>query len=153
MNLFKKRGLSPVVATVLLIALILVLAAIIFLWTRGFVKESVEKNGLKAEEACNLVRFDAYYDPLQSKLSIVNEGNVAIRGFEIKQVTGGDSERVPFYLPVNAGGTIPPIGVELGKDLDSIQFFPIILTVKNATATATKMYTCLDHSKKITIKK
>ena len=40
-----KRAISPVVATVLLIVLVLILAAIIFLWARGFVGEQVEKFG------------------------------------------------------------------------------------------------------------
>ena len=41
----KKRGLSPVIASVLLILLVLVLASIIFLWARGFIGEQIEKFG------------------------------------------------------------------------------------------------------------
>lgn len=40
-----KRGLSPIIATVLLIFLVLILASIVFLWARGFFSEQLEKGG------------------------------------------------------------------------------------------------------------
>ena len=46
-----KRGLSPVIASVLLIALVLVLASIIFMWARGFISEQIEKFGNPVELA------------------------------------------------------------------------------------------------------
>jgi len=50
--------LSPVIATVLLIALVLVLAAIIFMWARGFISEQIEKFGTPIEDLCDSVDFD-----------------------------------------------------------------------------------------------
>jgi len=39
----KKKGVSPVIATVLLIAMVVVIALIIFLWFRGLTKEAITK--------------------------------------------------------------------------------------------------------------
>ena len=44
MNIAKrKKGLSPVIATVLLIGIVIALALIIFLWFRGTMKPAITK--------------------------------------------------------------------------------------------------------------
>lgn len=112
-QMINKKGLSPTISTVLLLALILVLAAIIFLWMRGFVKESILKNGLKAEQLCEQLRFDAYFKVesnldqiIVGDLMIVNEGNVPINGFEIRQEYNGEVKRTPFLFFSWAGGNL-----------------------------------------------
>ena len=54
-----RRGLSPIIATVLLISLVLVLASIIFLWARAFLPEQIQKFESPIEDACKNVVFDA----------------------------------------------------------------------------------------------
>lgn len=41
----KKRGISPLIATVLLIGFVVAAAAVVMIWTRGFVGELQEKEG------------------------------------------------------------------------------------------------------------
>ena len=41
----KRKAVSPVVSTVLLIMIVVILAVIIIIWSRGFLSESVLKNG------------------------------------------------------------------------------------------------------------
>ena len=43
MRTIKKRGISPLIATVLLIGFVVAAAAVVMLWTRGFVGELQEK--------------------------------------------------------------------------------------------------------------
>ncbi|RLG14154.1 hypothetical protein DRN69_04580 [Candidatus Pacearchaeota archaeon] len=78
----KKRGISPVIATVLLVAMVVVIGLIIFLWFRGFVEEEGMKFGKNIRLVCEDVDFDASYS--QGNLKIVNNGNVPIFRMKIK---------------------------------------------------------------------
>lgn len=82
-----KRGLSPVVATALLIVLVLVLAMIIFLWARGFLKEKNVKFGEPVENSCTDIVFDA--EASAGVLSVINKGNVPIYQFEVYETDSG----------------------------------------------------------------
>ena len=77
----EKRGISPVIATVLLIAMVVVVALIIFVWFRGMVGESAIKMDKNVELVCDDVDFEADY--VSDELSIVN-GNVPIFRLRIK---------------------------------------------------------------------
>jgi flagellin-like protein len=76
-----KRALSPIIATVLLISLVLVLASIIFLWARAFIPESVQKFDSPIEDACAGVVFEAsYYNDV---ISVQNNGNTPLHGIQV----------------------------------------------------------------------
>jgi hypothetical protein len=47
-----KKALSPVIATMLLVALSVVLGSIIFLWARSFIGESITKDGEDVLNSC-----------------------------------------------------------------------------------------------------
>ena len=97
-----ERGLSPVIASVLMILLVLVLATMIFLWARGFVSEHVEKFGISIEESCSSINFEAsvYED---EEVEIINRGNVDIDSSQISDESDlllhilDQNKRVPFY--------------------------------------------------------
>ena len=82
------RGLSPVIATVLLIAIVVIIALIVFLWIRGMTQEAVTKFGGKnIQLVCEEVYFEASY--YQDNLYISNSGNVPIFGMNIKEIRDG----------------------------------------------------------------
>ncbi len=83
----KKKGISPVIATVLLIAIVVIIALIVFLWFRSMTKEATTKFDKNIELVCNDVSFDADYSGVT--LNIVNTGNVPI--FKIKARTYDES--------------------------------------------------------------
>lgn len=125
----KRRALSPVIATVLLIAIALVLAVIIFLWARSFIGEGLEKDGRAIDKACENVVFNA--DASVSEVSIENLGNVAIYGIEIKTVdsaVGTISQAEDFDNTVTIGNTesvgVETLGLSSGENLIII---PILL--------------------------
>lgn len=145
-------------ATVLLVTLSLVLAAIIFMWAKGFVKEQIEKNGQAAEYACansQKIAFDANFvatsstaSGLTGTLQVVNRGSLPIYGFDIKQVSGGTVIRKSFAFSVLPGETIPSKNIVLVGDPSSLEIFPILLgSAKNQQLN--KQYTCLHNAKKI----
>ena len=77
-----KRGISPVIATVLLVSLTLILASIIFLWARAFIPETILKGDYgRIEEACKQVNFEA--SAQGSIITIQNIGNVPIQGIKV----------------------------------------------------------------------
>ena len=85
-----KRGLSPVITTVLLIALVVVSTSIVFLWFRGMVEEGVTKFGKNIKLACDDVDFRAEYN--SGTLNIVNNGNIPIYSFDVRISSGGNFE-------------------------------------------------------------
>ena len=87
----RHKAVSPVVATVLLIAVVVVIALIVFLWLRGLVKESGEKFGKNIELVCEEVVFSADYFPSDGMISVSNDGNVPIKNFLIKKIKPGDT--------------------------------------------------------------
>lgn len=145
-----KRGISPVIATVLLIAMAIVLAAIIFLWARGFVTEQVEKGGEPIEGICDQVLFDAEVENSGQTifLTVINRGNVPINSFDIKSVSGGDSSIKTFNFAVDVGATLPDKQLVLPGNPEEIVIYPRVLgTVKGKQLN--KAVTCLDNGKPI----
>ena len=90
----KKRGISPVVATVLLIAIVITIALIIFIWFRGFVQDSGEKFGQNVDLVCERVDFDASYSTITRELLISNTGDVPIYSFNVEQTFEGGHDTI-----------------------------------------------------------
>ena len=87
----KKRGLSPVIATVLLIAIVVAIALIIFLWVRGMTEESITKFGEEnIKLSCDKVLYDAEF--VNGNLHLLNTGNVPIYRIQLDAISGGQHE-------------------------------------------------------------
>lgn len=143
------RGLSPVIASVLLILLVLVLATLIFLWARGFVTEQIEKFGQPIEQLCASVDFEA--QRIGVDLEVVNRGDIDIRHFDIKMFKGGDSEVKKFEFQVDAGDSVRKeisLLMEGGVVPDEIIIYPAL--IGNAKGGGSnKVFTCMDTGKTI----
>ena len=83
-NMINKKAVSPVIATVLLIVMVIVIGLIIFLWFRSFVQEPKEKFGRNIELACADVAFQSGYDSSTGILTISNTGTVPIYSVNLK---------------------------------------------------------------------
>ena len=146
---WEKRGLSPVIATVLLVSITLVLAVIIFFWARTFIGENVEKQGDVIAQLCDEVNFKA--DAYNGKIDIENVGNIPLNGVEIRKKGGlGDisqAETVPSSL---TAGQTASFTLNSGiSDGDEIIVVPILL---GETSTETKSYVCEDaHALKLVV--
>ena len=138
-----KHGLSPVIASMLMILLVLVLASIIFLWSRGFIKEQIEKFGSPIENACEKVNFEVYRDG--SKVEIINRGNVDIRHLDIKMFKDGDSKINKFDLAIDAGESVEnhmTLTIN-GETPDRIIAYPALIGNVKGT-TSNNVFTCTD---------
>ena len=86
------RGVSPVIATVLLVAMVVVIGLIIFLWFRGITEEAVTKfGGRNIELVCEEVEFLSDYSAA-GILSVSNMGNVPIFGMKARISKQGGHE-------------------------------------------------------------
>jgi len=139
-RLINKRGLSPVIATVLLISIALILAVIIFLWARSFVSEKVQKFSAPIENACPDISFEAEADVAQSKINVVNRGTVALYGIEVRKVSAGTVEgALSFPDSTIADGETSSVTVANINEGDELLIVPIILGEAKGSK---KAYTC-----------
>jgi len=140
----KKRGLSPVIASVLMIMLVLVLAAMIFLWARGFISEQIEKFGKPVDDLCASIDFRV--EKIGNELEIFNRGNVDIWHLDVKMFKDGDSEISKFDVAVNAGSAVREaitLVMDDGSEPDETIVYPAILgSVRGKKAN--KAFTCND---------
>ena len=139
-----KKGLSPVIASVLMILLVLVLAIIIFLWARGFIGEQVEKFGKPIGEVCSSVDFEA--ERVRNELEIVNRGNVDIRHLDIKLFKDGNSEIIKFDFQIDAGKStkeILDLRMQDDSEPDKIIIYPALIGNVQGKA-SNKVFTCMD---------
>ncbi len=107
----KKRGLSPLVTTILLIALTIVIIAIVFLWFRGMVEEGVTKFGKNIKLVCDDVSFEVTYS--SGTLNIVNNGNVPIYRLNLRIAEGG-SYTTKDLKDLPGGSNWPDTGLPQG---------------------------------------
>lgn len=132
--MYEKRGISPIIATVLLIALVVAIGAIVFVWLQDFTKDSVEVSGQNPQLVCEDLSFDASYS--NGKLSLVNEGNYLLYGLDVrKEKTGGyETERVGLGNVTYNGW--PEGGIESGgsarlevdlSNYNSVTLIPVLL--------------------------
>lgn len=124
----KKKGVSPVITTVLLILIVLIIALIVFLWLRSFIQEPITKFGGKnVELVCADIVFQASYSG--DELHISNTGNIPLYDFQIQLF--GDGEKSTILLKEKANSDencedddcFPEIGLNPGAVYSqSIQF-------------------------------
>jgi len=144
-----KRGISPVIATVLLIAMVLIIGTIIFLWANDWFKGNQIKFGGAIDSACGNVYISVSQNADET-LSLDNTGDVSVVGLEIL-AEEGDGGQTRFYCGalndiLFAGGSSE---VDLydcldknddGADgLEVVSVFPMLL---DDNEDYDKLYTC-----------
>lgn len=142
----KKRGLSPVIATVLLIAIVIAIALIIFLWVRGMTEESVTKfSGENIKLSCDKVSYNAQYE--NGNLYFSNDGNVPIYRIEIDSIIGGthESKNIEDLVtnwPSNGLGQGKTFSGNLASHLSGAETFKIIPVLIGNSDDGKKTYIC-----------
>ncbi len=145
---YSAKGISPVIATVLLIVIVIVLGIIIFLWFRNFTQESITKfGGRNIELVCQDVNFEATYS--NGILSISNIGNVPIYSMNLKISERGRERVIDLREISNAGW--PDNGLRTGKSFSgdisgemqnpiSLDLIPIL--IGTSSKGGEKIYVC-----------
>ena len=137
-----KKGVSPVIATILLIGMVIVIGLIIFLWLRSLTQEAVTKFDKNVELVCGDVQFDAGYSG--GILTVSNIGNIPIYGIQIKISQDKSYETKDLNTLT---GKWPDAGLNPGKvfsddlniNAESITLIPILI---GSSQSGEKSYAC-----------
>ncbi len=134
-----KKAVSPVVATVLLIAIVIILALIIFLWAfKGFIPEAIQKRGQPIDQACNEVSLEVSYLKNLGELEVINIGNIPVYRLDIRKIEKGRVDKEEYEGGVSVGQSITvDIGTE--TEYDEVEVIPVIL---GETETSKKIHPC-----------
>ena len=130
-----KKGVSPVISTVLLIMIVIISASLILMWSRGFIKEKITKDvgtGEKdAEQVCRDISMKSILNNIDGSFGFTNNGNVPIYAINLKLAgTSGSSQRI--RVGYEDGGSANPGQSILIEDYpydnyDEVKIIPIIL--------------------------
>lgn len=146
------KGLSPVIATVLLITMVIVIALIIFFWIRGMTAEAITKfDGQNIQLVCGQVAFEARYTG--DTLYVTNPGNVPIFGMDVKVISDGSHTTQDLRLTSEEW---PETGLNQGMafsdilpfDGDEIILIPVLIGESDE---GRKTYVCNEEGHTITI--
>ena len=145
----KKRGISPVIATVLLVAMVVVIGLIIFLWFRGITKEATTKfGGTNIELVCGDVEFLSDYSV--GILSISNMGNVPIFGMKARISKQGSHETLDIgdlsvgwpSIGLRQGGTFSGNLLTEFSEANQVLLIPVLM---GTSAQGEQTYVCEDR--------
>ena len=134
-----KSGLSPVIATVLIIVVVLVLASIIFLWASRFLGDRCMKFGGPCSDKCSDVQIVASYS--NGQLTIENQaGQIGVYGVKIKTVDGGNRD-VSNTIKLLDEGLAPGRSATISVSGTPNKIIPVLEGVSEKTGD-TKYYDC-----------
>ncbi len=152
----EKRGISPLIATVLLIGFTITIAAILMIWGGNLIKERAEKISARteAQTSCTAkVEIDinsAKCDTTEEiiKISVENKGSDSIDAFRVRiDYESGDPETTtifnsPKFQPASQTSLKPEY--DSSKTPKSVIVFPVL----NKQSLS---YTCSEKSKEIEV--
>ena len=147
-----KKAVSPVIATVLLVTMVVVIALIIFLWFRNINKEAITKfDGTNVEIICSDVEFDSSYS--SGNLYVLNNGNVPLYSMKLRVFKEGSYETND--LQDISGSNWPEKGLNPGmafssatlgsliSGADKVTMIPVLIGISEETG-ETKFHICDD---------
>ncbi|MBW6442791.1 hypothetical protein K0A97_03390 [Patescibacteria group bacterium] len=114
----EKKGVSPVVATVLLISMVIAISLILFLWLRGFIQEAVIKFDENIELACQDVSLDFTYLSGGNRFYVLNNGNIPVYSLRIKIIRSGGHTTVDLHDQESHQITWPPAGLRAANGFE-----------------------------------
>jgi hypothetical protein len=139
----KKHGLSSVIETVMLVAIVMVSAAIVFLWVSEFIPAPITLFESPVELSCPDLNFEAgVFDCPNCVLEINNPGNIPLYGINLKIISAGSVTPNEIIHEIESGnGASIPLDFEILTG-DELRVVPIIAGV---TDEGTKVpHTCDD---------
>ncbi|MFA6023449.1 MAG: archaellin/type IV pilin N-terminal domain-containing protein [Candidatus Pacearchaeota archaeon] len=139
-----KKGVSPVIVTVLLIAIVLVLAAIIFLWARTFIKEDIQKfnPAIPISSACNEVELAVSFEESGNSIRIANNAQrVPVFKIKINTENNGAKEVIPYPDAISlTPGDSTVLDISNSQYAGAVSITPILKGIKKGVSEAE--YTC-----------
>lgn len=144
----KKKAISPVIATTLLIAIVVIIALIIFLWSRAVIGDYGVKFGKNIELVCDEVVLGASYSDTTGILYVTNDGDVPVFELNLKIESAGGYKTTKLNDIVDdwpekglkQGGTYSGDIGEEAAGADEITLMPVLMGVSDKGGK--KTYAC-----------
>jgi len=135
-----RKGISPLIATVLLIGFTVALAAVLMTWGLDYVKKSTEQVGSKTEEylKCSDLAFEITNVDCAGDIIVQNNANIDIAGMTLRVYVG------PDIAIVNGAGIPSFANAHYTAALTGATKVEAIASVKGSTAAN---ITCKDNIK------
>ena len=129
-----KRGISPVIATVLLIAIVVVIAAIIFIWASNFVSEDIQKFDSSIKNACAEVDLEIS-EVSPGYLNVVNKGDVPVFALNLKVDDGSGNSDISkcegSFSPGQSGVLVIGNDCDASGEVTVISVIPVLVGTTN----------------------
>ena len=129
-----KKGISPLIATVLLIGFVVVIAAAIWMWYGGVITERIQKQSALNQIKQDCVSVDLSLksaELLQNngkiKVDIENSGSQAIQGVLLVERCDGESHPVEESILLESGESQTITITQHCSDTDSIDVVPALV--------------------------
>ncbi len=137
----QKKGISPIISTVLLIMIVIVLAIIILLWSKGFIKETITKQlGNEPEKDiqsfCREIGMSRILNS-DGSFGFTNSGNVPIYKVNLKLTYKETGSSVLEEILPEQGGLVNPGFASLMQkadgdyynynDYEEVKIIPVLL--------------------------
>ena len=140
-----KKGISPLISTVMLIALVVIVATIIIVWSGGIIKEKTEKFGKAIDNVCLDVKLETYVNP-DNTIGLRNKGIIPVQ--EVKLIVNENGNDVIHDIGADEGGrvgsglssTIETYSYSSGKE---IKVIPVLIGRKSGILTK---FTCPEQT-------
>lgn len=151
MSGMKKRGVSPVIATVLLVGFVVAIIIIVMLWGKNYIEELAAKRGALAQKQneCQMVSFkikSAAYGGSIANIVIENQKDTAIDKFIFKGLAGSESQ--PIEETTKLGGLqLTQYNVDFGRtDITEVDIIPLLKAGVNKYVPCTNKHTVVKLS-------
>ena len=135
-----KRGISPLIATVLLVAFVVALAIIAFLWAKHFVSEQAVKRGAVSQQTLNCATdveikiTNAYVSEDKIYITIENLKSNTVDGFVIRIIGANSVEPIEIYQqplkPLEVGVFVSEFHEDVTGSVKEIEIIPRLRVAK-----------------------
>lgn len=143
MNKIRKKGLSPIISTVLLIVIVIIIAIIILSWYLSFKKEQVLKFSGGGEKSIDDVCMDVVIEPYHNEdgsFGFSNTGNIPIYAVNLRLSKNDGSvvvKRIDGQVDIGLSTIFDGYNY---NDYDEVKIIPILYG--KTVSGSVKEYTC-----------
>jgi len=127
----QKRGISPLIATVLLISMVVVISSIVFIWGSDFMNMLTEETGEKSLTDVNLLQnarmdVNVLVEGNEIKGNIVNIGTIDFESVKLNVVGTQGTETIVIQETISKGGAR---SFDKTFDYDNVGFVEEVIVV------------------------
>ena len=128
-----KRGISPLVATVLLVAIVIIIAILLWFWYHQFIEEQQQKASTELAQACMdaeiRIESTTICSGSEIKVELTNIGSSQIANVLINAISSesSDSFESGWIIPPGTSTGLQDISGEFSVTPTQLEIIPIVM--------------------------